>query len=89
MNIDFFGPDKIGLVLTNPGNNPWGKGLKGWCIKHGVHVNLEEMEAYHNKHNFTDAAKRRKQMDETRARYNQYKIIKKRLSTSLKNGFER
>lgn len=72
-DIDFFGPDKLGLVFTNPGNNPWGKGLKGWCLKHGVHVNLKEMEAYHQKHNFTDVKERRQAMDETRKHYEQYK----------------
>ena len=68
-DIDFFGPDKLGLVFTNPGNNPWGKGIKGWCLKHGVHVNLREMEAYHQKHKFTDVKERRQAMDETHARY--------------------
>ena len=77
-DIDFFGPDRLGLVFTNPGNNPWGKGIKGWCLKHGVHVNLHEMEAYHNKHNFTDVTKRRKTMDETRERYTQYKKLLKK-----------
>lgn len=68
-DIDFFGPDRLGIVFTNPGNNPWQKGIKGWCLKHGVRVNLHEMEAYHNKYNFTDTKERRKQMDETHDRY--------------------
>lgn len=72
-DIDFFGPDRIGLVFTNPGNNPWLKGIKGWCFKHGVRVNLHEMEAYHNKHNFTNTKERRKQMDETHDRYEKCK----------------
>lgn len=72
-DIDFFGPDKLGLVFTNPGNNPWGKGIKGWCLKHGVHVNLKEMESYHEKHNFTDVKERRQIMDETHHHYEQYK----------------
>ena len=88
-DIDFYGLDKIDLVFTNPGNNPWGKGLKGWCLKHGVHVNLKEMEAYHIKHNFTDVKERRKQMDETRERYNQYKILKRQLSAKRQKGVER
>ena len=72
-DIDFYGPDKLGLVFTNPGNNPWGKGIKGWCIKHGVHVNLHEMEAFHNKYNFKDVTKRRQEMDQKHERYVEYK----------------
>ena len=74
-DIDFYGWDNAGLVFTNPGNNPWGKGIKGWCLRHGVHVNLQEMEAYHAGHNFTDVKERRKEMDETHARYEQYKKL--------------
>lgn len=72
-DIDFFGWDDAGLVFTNPGNNPWGKGVKGWCLKHGVHVNLREMEAYHQKYNFEDVKERRKKMDEVHNRYEEYK----------------
>lgn len=72
-DIDFYGWDKAGIVFTNPGNNPWGKGIKGWCLKHGVHVNLREMEAFHNKYNFNNVKERRQQMDETKRRYEQYK----------------
>ncbi|MBO7098229.1 MAG: hypothetical protein J6W11_06310 [Alphaproteobacteria bacterium] len=72
-DLDFYGPDKIGLVFTNPGNNPWGKGIQGWCLKHGVHVNLHEMETYHQKHNFENVTERRKEMDATTKRYKQYK----------------
>ena len=72
-DIDFYGWDDVGLVFPNPGNNPWNKGIKGWCLKHGVHVNLQEMDAYHSTHNFTDVKERRKEMDEKRVRYEQYK----------------
>ena len=71
-DIDFYGWDNVGFVFTNPGNNPWGKGLQGWCLKHGVRVNLKEMEKYHHDHNFTDTKERRKEMDEKRQRYEQY-----------------
>ena len=72
-DIDFYGPDKLGIVFTNPGNNPWGKGLKGWCIKHGVRVHLNEMEAYHQKHNFTDVGERRQAIDKAHDRYEKCK----------------
>ena len=72
-DIDFYGLDRLGLVFTSPGNNPWGKGIKGWCLKHGVHVNLSEMEAYHKKHNFEDVTRRRREMDDKSKRYKQYK----------------
>lgn len=78
-DIDFYGPDKLGLVFTNPGNNPWGKGIKAWCLKYGVHVNLSEMEAYHKKHNFTDVKERRQTMDEIHLRYEQYKKYQRSL----------
>lgn len=72
-DIDFYGRDRAGLVFTNPGNNPWNKGLQGWCLKHGVHVNVNEMAAYHERNNFTDVKERRKEMDEKHRRYEQYK----------------
>lgn len=72
-DIDFYGWDDVGLVFTNPGNNPWGKGIKGWCLRHGVHVNLKEMETYHREHDFTNVKEQRKEMDEKRKRYEQYK----------------
>ena len=78
-DIDFYGFDSIGLVFPNPGNNPWGKGIKGWCLKHGVHVNLKEMEIYHNEHNFTDVRERRKEMDEKRQRYIHFKECNRQL----------
>ena len=78
-DIDFYGWDDAGLVFTNPGNNPWGKGVKGWCLRHGVHVNLKEMEAYNEGHNFTDVKERRKEMDETHQRYEQYKKINRQM----------
>ena len=71
-DLDFYGPDKLGLVFTSPGNNPWGKGIKGWCFKHGVHVHTEEMEKYHEKYNFTDVKERREEMKQVRQRYRDY-----------------
>lgn len=87
-DIDFYGWDKAGLVFTNPGNNPWGRGIKGWCLKHGVHVNSKEMEAYHNKYNFTDVKERREAMKETNNRYRKYKKHKRNPLTLLKQLFK-
>ena len=72
-DIDFMGFDDIGLVFTNPGNNPFGNGIRAWCLKHGVHVNLKEMEKYHERHNFTDVKERRAKMKRIRAKYDAYK----------------
>lgn len=83
-DIDFYGWDKAGLVFTNPGNNPWGKGIKAWCLKHGVHVNVKEMEAFHNKYNFTDVKKRRETMDKINNRYKQHKKYKRNPLTLLR-----
>lgn len=71
-DLDFFGPDKLGIVFTNPGNNPWGKGIKGWCFKHGVHVHADEMAQYHEKFNFTNVKERRTEMKEVRERYRSF-----------------
>lgn len=73
-DIDFFGFDKLGLVFSSPGNNPWGKGIKGWCFKHGVHVHPEEMKKYHEKYNFTDVKERRDEMKKIRQRYRENKL---------------
>lgn len=43
-DIDFIGPDKLGIVFTNPGNNPFNTGIKAWCLKHGVHVTAQDVE---------------------------------------------
>ena len=59
-------------MFTNPGNNPWGKGIKGWCLKHGVHVNSREMEAFHNKYNFDNVKERRDWIKAVNKRYKQY-----------------
>lgn len=72
-DLDFIGIDKLGLVFTNPGNNPFNNGIKAWCYKHGVQVTPEEMSKYHEKYNFTDVDKKRKHLREVGARYRAYK----------------
>ena len=72
-DLDFIGIDKLGLVFTSPGNNPFNKGIKAWCYKHGVQVTPDEMAQYHEKHNFTDVEEKRKHWREVGARYRAYK----------------
>ncbi len=50
MKIDFFGPDDIGLTIPTPGNNPFGIGIRNWCIKNGIHVRHHEMLTLYNRH---------------------------------------
>lgn len=43
VRINLFGPDRLGLTLATPGNNPFGFGIENWCRRHGVHVHAKEM----------------------------------------------
>lgn len=72
-DLDFMGIDKLGLVFTNPGNNPFNNGIKAWCFKQGVQVTPEEMSQYHERHNFTDVKERREKIREIGKRYQSYK----------------
>ena len=42
-DIDFFGPDALGVSYPTLWNNPFGIGLKGWWLKHGFPSNIEEV----------------------------------------------
>jgi hypothetical protein len=68
-DFDFYGPDKLGLTFTSPGNNPFNKGIKAWCFKHGVHVHPEEVEELHRRFPIPNVTERRTEMKEKRARY--------------------
>ncbi|MBR1649365.1 MAG: hypothetical protein IJ689_07205 [Alphaproteobacteria bacterium] len=72
-DLDFIGPDKLGVVFTNPGNNPFNTGIKAWCFKHGVHVHDDEMAEFHRRHDFSsEVADRRAAMKKVRTRYRDY-----------------
>lgn len=67
-DIDMFGPDKLGLVISTPGNNPFGLGMRNWCQKHGVHLRPQEMLDY-KYGNFKNSEKQKEEYAEVRARY--------------------
>lgn len=52
-DMDFYGPDKLGMGYATPGNNPFGKGIKPWCLKHGVRVHLDEVAEYDKRYPMT------------------------------------
>ena len=70
-DIDFIGIDKLGVVFTNPGNNPFNNGIQGWCRKHGVRVHPEEVAEYDKLFPISKEQNReqRKEYDAKRARY--------------------
>ena len=69
-DIDFIGPDKLGLVFTNPGNNPFNTGIKAWCRKHGIHVTLEDVEKLRAGKQYPDNEKYREKARAIGQRYN-------------------
>ena len=71
-DFDFYGPDFLNLSYATPGNNPFNKGLKAWCYKHGFRVHLNEMEQYDRLNHFTDVRERRDEMKNKRNRYRQF-----------------
>lgn len=71
-DFDFYGPDFLNLSYATPGNNPFNKGIKAWCYKHGFRARLNEMEQYDQLNHFTDVRERRDEMKKKRGRYRQF-----------------
>lgn len=84
-DINFLGPDKLGLSYPTPGNNPFGFGIKDWCLRHGVPVNQEEVATLYKYHEIPDLEKRTKEFAVLRARYNRFKdyLINKKTKSKL------
>ena len=72
-DFKFYGFNKLGLVFTNPGNNPFNLGIKAWCFKHGVHVRPDEMAEFDRRHPIDNVKERRAQDQEIRDRYDDYR----------------
>ena len=87
-DLDFFGPDKIGLIYETPGNNPFNVGLKAWCLKHGVHVFPEEMAEYDARNPVNDVKDRRIYIEKARKLYRESIKNKKRLLNPQPNKKE-
>jgi hypothetical protein len=84
-DIDFIGPDNLGLSYPTPGNNPFGLGMKGWCLKHGVPAKIEEVALAYKYHKVPDLDKREMQFSRIRERYNRFKnyLINKETQSKL------
>lgn len=54
IQMDFLGPDKLGMSIPLPGNNPFGLGVENWCKEHGIHARPKEMLALYNQHRKTN-----------------------------------
>lgn len=72
-DIDFFGPDVLRVSYPTPENNPFGIGMKGWCLKHGVPAKIEEVALDYKHHEIRDLDKREEWFDTVRKRYNHFK----------------
>jgi hypothetical protein len=68
-DINLLGPDKLGLRVPTPGNNPFGFGLKDWCFRNGVHVYPEEVAQMTARYPITDNEQRRDEQEAIRERY--------------------
>ena len=84
-DIDFLGPDKFGLTYPTPGNNPFGFGLKDWCMRHGVPVSQKEVALLYKYHEIPDLDKRAERYAAIRERHDRYKnyMINKQTASKL------
>ena len=82
----FYGFNNIGITFSTPGNNPYNRGIKAWCFKHGVHVRPDEMAEFDRRHPIDNVKERRAQDQEIRDRYESYR---KRQASKSKLGSAR
>lgn len=68
VKINMLGHDNSGMVFATPGNNPFGFGIKNWCLENGVHVRPQEMLQYRHR-NFENADKKMEEYADKRERY--------------------
>ena len=68
-DINFFGPDKIGLTFASPGNNPFHFGIEDWCMRHGIPVRLDEVALLYNHHEIPKLEERKEEFKAKRERY--------------------
>lgn len=78
-DINFLGPDKLGLRFATPGNNPFGFGLKDWCFRHGVHVHADEMAQFNEHYPIEDLENTRAEQEKVRHRYKA--VVKEEIRT--------
>jgi len=64
-DLNFLGPDSLGVTFATPGNNPFGFGIKAWCKKNGVHLRPQEMLQY-KYNNFNTAEKNKEEYAQRR-----------------------
>lgn len=71
-DFDFWGPDCLNMSYATPGNNPFDKGIKAWCHKHGLRARLSEMEEYNRRFPIPNVQERRDEMKTIRNRYRNF-----------------
>ncbi len=71
-DINLLGIDKMGATISTPGNNPFHFGLKDWCDKYGVRVDLEEVAQLYKHHEIPDLKDRQQLFDDIRNRHASY-----------------
>lgn len=73
-DLNQLGPDKHGITISLPGNNPFNVGIQDWCCKHGVRVTPDEVARsyeYNDIMNYQDRAQ-------------EYETVRKRIQGYLK-----
>lgn len=71
-DINFLGPDKLGVTFPTPGNNPFHFGMEDWCMRHGVPVFMEEVALEYKHHVIPDLNKRVDKFAAIRDRYERF-----------------
>lgn len=85
-DLDYIGPDKLGIYWSSPGNNPFRKGIQEWCRQRGVHVftsELEDVYKYNTIENHQDIADNYKKIRERVLRDKAYKHSWKRIAQKV------
>ena len=82
-DFDFYGPDFLGVSYATPGNNPFNKGIRAWCLKHGIRVHANEADEFNRRFPVENVSKNREEMRTKKARYD---ILKNRLGNNKSRG---
>ena len=72
-DFKFYGFNNMGITFSTPGNNPFNRGIKAWCFKHGIHIRKDEMEEFDKRYPINNVKERRAQDQEIRDRYENYR----------------
>lgn len=68
-DIDFLGPDWLGITFPSPGNNPFHFEIREWCLKHGVRIHQDEVALLYKYHEIPNVSERYLEFENIRKRY--------------------